>query len=52
MKVVHKQEETPAQREERQTLEHNSLLDRIRTAQIRSAEEVVIQDLRDKGLVD
>lgn len=50
LKVLHKQEETDAQREERQAIEFENKLARIRGAQVMSAEQVVIQGLRDKGL--
>jgi hypothetical protein len=50
MKVVHKQKETDAQRKERQDAEFELKLARIRGAQVMSAEAIVIQGLRAKGL--
>jgi len=50
MKVVHKIEETTEQREARQALEFENKLARIREAQVMSAEAIVIQGLRDRGL--
>lgn len=50
MKIIYKQEETDAQRKERQDAEFQLKLARIRSAQVYSAEQIVIQSLRDKGL--
>ena len=50
MKVVHKQKETDEQRKQRQAIEFEQKLARIRSAQVFSAEQVVIQGLREKGL--
>ena len=52
MKVIHKQEEIDAQRKERQEAEFQLKLARIRSAQVHSAEQIVMRGLRDKGLRD
>ncbi|KKL14034.1 hypothetical protein LCGC14_2519790 [marine sediment metagenome] len=50
MEIVHKQKETNAQGRERQSAEFELKLANIRGAQVHTAEQIVIQGLRAKGL--
>ena len=52
MELIHKQEETPEQRKNRQAIEFEQMFARIRAAQVHAGEQIVIQSLRDKGLID
>jgi len=51
MNIVHKKEETDGQREERQAIEFENKLARIRGAQVMAGEAAVIESLRSKGLI-